>query len=136
MNFNDVKILSENYGLLLERQKRKYVHRKGYKGNEKGSYINKGKTKWDYSSGEATPGNERIVTQIQNKIKENYGANVSRDEIKKFLKTDKSQKVFDKFKNYADAHFGDPDSPRWRGYTYGGFTKAAAAILNPNKKEK
>ena len=136
MNFNDVKVLSEENGILLE--KRKYEHRKGYKGNEKGSYINKGKTKWDYSIEGATPGNERIVTQIQNKITRftNGKAKASREDVKNFLKTDKSQKIFDRFKDYADGHYGDSESPKWRGYVFGGFTSAAANILIPDKFKK
>lgn len=119
MKFEEVRLILE---------KRSYKHREGYTGNKKGSYIEKGKTKWDYSSDEAKPGNERIVTQIQNKIKKKFGKDVSREKIKSALKD--SQSLFDTFKERADKKIGtDQNDPRWRGYVFGCFTSAMANKL-------
>lgn len=129
MNFEEVVKLSEN--VILE--KRGYKHREGYKGNEKGSYIKKGKTYWDYSGG-ATPGNERLVTQIQSKIVHKFDSYASREDIKKFLKTEDSQNIFDKLKSVADKRFGsDEDDPHWRAYVYGGLTTICAKTLSSRK---
>lgn len=126
MEFNEIENLTEE--LILE--KRAYKHREGYKGNIKGSYIDKGKTKWDYSNGQLV-GNERIVTQIQLKAKKKFDKNLSREEIKRFLKTEQSQKIYDKLSAIATAKFGDDeDDPQWRAYTYGGLTTTCSRILS------
>lgn len=116
-------------------EKRKYEHRKGYEGNKKGSYIEKGKTYWDYSGG-ATPGNERIVSQIQSKIVKKFDSYASRDKIKSFLKTDKAKNIFKSFKKRAKEKFGsDEDDQGYRGYLYGGFATTVARILSSNKNK-
>lgn len=120
------EILEEE--LILE--KRAYKHRLGYKGNIKGSYIDQGKTKWDYSNGQLV-GNERIVTQIQKKAKNKFNKDLSREEVKKFLKTERSQKIYDKLSSIATSKFGnDENDPEWRAYTYGGLTTTCARILS------
>ena len=112
MEFNKVVEITES--LILE--KRSYKHRQGYNGNKKGSYIDKGKTYWDYSNG-ATPGNERLVTQIQNKCLTKFDTHVSREKIKDYLKSDKSQKSFDNLSRIANSKFGeDENNPKWRAY--------------------
>lgn len=129
MDFSEVEQITES--IILE--KRSYKHRPGYKGNEKGSYIEKGKTYWDYSGG-ATPGNERLVTQIQNKCLTKYDSHVSRDRIKSYLKTESAQKAFDKLSSIANDRFGeDQEDPRWRGYVYGGLSSISAKILSKKK---
>ena len=116
-------------------EKREYKHRPDYKGNVKGSYIEKGKTYWDYSDG-ATPGNERLVSQIQNKVVQKYNSYASRSEIKKYLKSENSQKLFDKLKKIADKRFGkNEEDEAWRAYVYGGFSSSAARILSKGKKK-
>lgn len=131
MDFGQITDLLEE--LILE--KRSYKHRPGYEGNKKGSYIEKGKTYWDYSGG-ATPGNERLVTQIQSKGQKKYDKYLSRREIKKFLKTENSQKLYNKLESLANAKFGeDKDSPEWRAYTYGGLVTAVARILASDKEK-
>ena len=133
MDFNKITDLLEE-SLILE--KRSYKHRPGYEGNQKGSYIEKGKTYWDYSSG-ATPGNERLVTQIQRKGQKKYDKYLSRREIKRFLKTEDSQKLYNKLETVANKKFGeDKNSPEWRAYTYGGFASAAARILCADDTKK
>ena len=123
----------EEIGLLLE--KRSYKHREDYHGNEKGSYINKGKTYWDYS-GDATPGNERIVSQIQNKISHKFDSYASRSEIKKYLKSDKAQKIYDKLSSIASEKFGeDENDKRWRSFVYGGLTTSVARALSKGKNK-
>lgn len=130
MNFEEALILSEN-NIILE--KRSYKHRPGYKGNEKGSYIEKGKTYWDYSGG-ATPGNERLVTQIQNKLLTKYDTHASREKIKDFLKTTQSQKIYDKLSSIANERFGeDEENQRWRAYVFGGFSSIVAKIIAKGK---
>lgn len=124
MTLTEAEILAE---------KRGYRHREDYKGNRKGSYIEAGKTYWDYSGG-ATPGNERLVTQIQIKAqkRDKY---LSRSEIKRFLKSEDSQKLYNRLKKVADSKFGrDEDDAHWRGYVYGGLATAAANILAKKKK--
>ena len=97
--------------------------------------LEKGKTYWDYSGG-ATPGNERLVTQIQSKGQKKYDKYLSRREIKKFLKTENSQKLYNKLESLANAKFGeDKDSPEWRAYTYGGLVTAVARILASDKEK-
>ena len=123
----------EDIGLLLE--KRSYTHKPDYKGNKRGSYIEKGKTYWDYSGG-ATPGNERLVSQIQNKISHRFNAYASRSEIKKYLKSEDSQKLYDKLSRIATKRFGEgEDAPEWRAYVYGGFSTSAARVLSKNKNK-
>lgn len=129
MKFEEVTNLVEE--LILE--KRSYKHRPDYEGNKKGSYIDKGKTYWDYSNGQKV-GNERIVTQIQIKAqkKDKY---IRRNEIKRYLKSDDAQKLFNKLKKGANKKFGeDEDDKRYRAYVYGGLATAAARILSANKK--
>lgn len=122
----------EDITMLLERKQ--YTHRQGYTGNEKGSYIKKGKTYWDYTGG-ATPGNERIVTQIQSKIVHKFGSYASREKIKKFLKGENSQKIYDRLKKVANSKFGsNEENPEWRAYVYGGFTTIAARSLSGKNK--
>lgn len=129
MKFRDLPELENN--LILE--KRKYNHRQGYTKNQKSSYINKGKTLWDYSSGQ-TPGNERIVSQIQIKAQE-LDKYLTREEIKKYLKSESSQKLYNKLVNVANYRFGhDEESEEWKAYVYGGFVKSAAKILSKDKK--
>lgn len=129
MNFEKVVEITES--IILE--KRSYKHRQGYKGNEKGSYINKGKTYWDYSGG-ATPGNERLVTQIQNKCLVKFDTHVSREKIKSFLKTEGAQKCFDKLSSIANSKFGeDKNNPRWKAYVYGGLATAASRSVSKSK---
>lgn len=124
MNFSDVNLILE---------KRDYKHRPGYKGNEKGSYIRKGKTYWDYSGG-ATPGNERLVTQIQSKVVHKYDSYASREDIKDFLKTEESQKIYNSLKKVANGKFGnDEDDPEWRAYVYGGLSTACARVIASRK---
>ena len=119
MKFEDIKLILE---------KREYKHREDYNGNKKGSYIEKGKTKWDYSSEDAKPGNERIVTQIQNKVKKISGKSVSREKVKDLLK--KSEGVFKSFEKKANKKFGsDKENPDWRRYVFGAFTFAMARSL-------
>lgn len=132
MDFEEItELLKEN--LILE--KRSYKHRPGYEGNEKGSYIEKGKTYWDYSGG-ATPGNERLVTQIQSKSQKKYDKYLSRREIKKYLKTEASQKLYNKLETAANSKFGrDREDPRWKAYTYGGLVTAVARILSSDKND-
>lgn len=132
MDFEEItELLKEN--LILE--KRSYKHRPGYEGNEKGSYIEKGKTYWDYSGG-ATPGNERLVTQIQSKSQKKYDKYLSRREIKKYLKTEASQKLYNKLEAAANSKFGrDREDPRWKAYTYGGLATAVARILSSDKND-
>ena len=113
--------------LIKEKTLTDYKHREGYTGNKKGSYIDKGKTKWDYSSGDAKPGNERIVTQINNKMKKDFGVTANREEVKRFLKYEETQDLYNKLKKSANKKFGnDENNPRWRGYVYGIFTKVMA----------
>ena len=129
MKFEDVSRIAEE--ILTE--KRKYEHRSDYSGNKKGSYIEKGKTYWDYS-GDGKPGNERIVTQIQLKaqMKDKY---LSRTEIKRFLKSDASQKIYNHLKKAAVAKFGeDEDDPKYRAYLYGGLATAVTNTLSAKKK--
>ena len=129
MEFNKVVEITES--LILE--KRSYKHRQGYKGNEKGSYIDKGKTYWDYSNG-ATPGNERLVSQIQNKCVTKFDTHVSREKIKDYLKSDKSQKSFDRLSKIANSKFGDDENnPEWRAYVYGGLSTIVAKTLTKEK---
>lgn len=129
MEFNKVVEITES--IILE--KRAYKHRQGYNGNEKGSYINKGKTYWDYSGG-ATPGNERIVTQIQNKCLTRYDTYVSRDKIKSYLKSDKAQKIFNNLSRIASEKFGeDENNPKWRAYVYGGLSTIVSKKLTKEK---
>jgi hypothetical protein len=129
MEFNKVVEITES--LILE--KRSYKHRQGYKGNEKGSYIDKGKTYWDYSNG-ATPGNERLVSQIQNKCVTKFDTHVSREKIKDYLKSDKSQKSFDRLSKIANSKFGDDENnPKWRAYVYGGLSTIVAKTLTKEK---
>lgn len=129
MNFDKVVEITES--VILE--KRSYKHRQGYKGNEKGSYINKGKTYWDYSGG-ATPGNERLVTQIQNKCLTKFDTHVSREKIKSFLKSEDSQKCFDKLATIATSKFGENENdPKWRSYVYGGLSTAASKAVVKTK---
>ena len=131
MKFDEAVRIAEE--IILE--KREYKHRPDYKGNEKGSYIEKGKTYWDYSEG-ATPGNERLVSQIQNKITQKFDSYASRSEIKKYLKSKDSQKLFDKLKKTADKRFGgNENDSTWRAYVYGGFSSSAARILSKGKKK-
>lgn len=114
-------------------EKRGYRHREDYKGNRKGSYIEAGKTYWDYSGG-ATPGNERLVSQIQIKAqkRDKY---LSRSEIKRFLKSEDSQRLYNRLKKVADTRFGrDEDNALWRAYVYGGLATASANILAKKKK--
>lgn len=129
MNFSEAVKISEN--LILE--KRGYKHREGYKGNEKGSYIKKGKTYWDYSGG-ATPGNERLVTQIQSKIVHKFDSYASREDIKRFLKTEDSQKIYDKLEASANDKFGSNENDsRWRAYVYGGLSTACARVISSKR---
>lgn len=129
MKFEEAAKITEE--ILTE--KREYKHHPDYKGNIKGSYINKGKTYWDYSGG-ATPGNERIVTQIQSKAQK-QDKYLSRSEIKKYLKTEDSQKIYDKLKKIANKKFGeDEEDPQWRAYVYGGLTSSVSRILGSKKK--
>lgn len=129
MDFNEVESITEN--IILE--KRSYKHRPGYKGNEKGSYIEKGKTYWDYSGG-ATPGNERLVTQIQNKCLIKYDMHVSREKIKNYLSSEDAQKAYNKLVSVANTKFGeDENAPRWRGYVYGGLATISARIISKKK---
>lgn len=124
MTLEEAEILAE---------KRDYRHREGYSGNRKGSYIEAGKTYWDYSGG-ATPGNERLVTQIQIKAqkRDRY---LSRSEIKRFLKSEDSQKLYNRLKKIAGSKFGhDEDDAQWRAYVYGGLATATANILSKKKK--
>lgn len=128
MKFEEVESLVEE--ILTE--KRKYEHREDYSGNKKGSYIEKGKTYWDYSSGQKV-GNERIVSQIQVKAAKN-DKYLSRSEIKRYLKSDDSQKLYDKLKKYAVKKFGDDeDDPQYRAYVYGGLATSVARILSKDK---
>lgn len=133
MNFERAIEIAES--LILE--KRSYKHRPGYTKNKKGSYIDAGKTKWDsqaYKSGEATPGNERLVSQIQHKLLDKYDAQASRNEIKRFLKSDTSQKIYDKLKKKANSVIGsDEDDDEWRAYVFGSFADISAKIIL-NKK--
>lgn len=127
MNFKELTFLLE------DSEKRKYEHRKGYEGNEKGSYINKGKTKWHYS-GDATPGNERLVSQIQYKCGDRFDSYAPRDIIKKYLKSNEAKAVFKSFKKRAKEKFGgDEDNPQYRGYLYGGFATFVAKKLSKKK---
>lgn len=124
MDFKEVELILE---------KREYKHRPGYNGNKKGSYIEKGKTYWDYSGG-ATPGNERLTTQIQSKIIHKFDAYASREDIKNYLKTEDCKKLFEKLRKIANKKFGsDEDDPKWRAYVYGGLSTSSARII-ANKK--
>lgn len=130
MDFGKIVEITEN--IILE--KRSYKHRQGYTGNEKGSYINKGKTYWDYSNG-ATPGNERLVSQIQNKCLVKFDTHVSREKIKSYLKSGNSQKSFDKLSKAASEIFGkDENSPKWRAYVYGGLSTIVARKLTKDRE--
>lgn len=129
MDFSKVVEITEQ--VILE--KRSYKHRPGYSGNEKGSYINKGKTYWDYSGG-ATPGNERLVTQIQNKCLTKYDSHVSREKIKSYLKSENAEKAYENLTKIANSKFGkDENNSHWRGYVYGGLSTIAAKILTKKK---
>ena len=129
MKFDEVTDLVEE--IILE--KRAYKHRPDYEGNKKGSYIEKGKTYWDYSNGQKV-GNERIVTQIQIKAQKD-DKYLRRSEIKKYLKSEDAQKLFNKLKKGANKKFGeDEDDPKYRAYVYGGLVTAVSRILSANKK--
>ena len=129
MKFDDITLILE---------KRKYTHRKDYAGNKKGSYIEKGKTKWDYSEG-GRPGNERIVTQIQNKLKNNYGITsaygLARMRIKLKLEEKETQKLYDHLAASADKRF-EHEGPQWRGYVYGGLAKIIASKIAADLEKK
>lgn len=130
MDFREVEEITES--IILE--KRSYKHRPGYKGNEKGSYIEQGKTYWDYSGG-ATPGNERLVSQIQNKCLTKYDTHVSREKIKGYLKSSGSQKAYNKLVEIAEKKFGsNEEDQRWRAYVYGGLSSISARILSKKKE--
>lgn len=112
-----------------------YKHRADYHGNKKGSYINKGKTYWDYSEGQKV-GTERLTTQIQDKARKQHDVYLSRREIKRYLESESSQKLFNKVRRSAINKVGTNEKdPDYKRYVYGGFCTAATNVLVKGKKK-
>lgn len=123
MKINDILTLLE------------YKHRPDYKGNKKGSYIEAGKTYWDYSDGQKV-GTERVTTQICDKARRDFDVYISRTEVKRYLKSESSQKLFDRIKRSAVHKFGsDESNSHYKAYLYGGFVRAAAKVVSKGKNK-